>query len=209
LSGPMAPPDIERLRSRAREQARRLDGCLQPLSSGSPAPGGTIDSLRDFLLSNCDVLTADERVQRLADLLCSPRMTDAGDGMGRERRAFVLVCSLSEVAASQRHAGKLDEARRTADRMLALGRTLITRQADQSGGHIALGQAYLQLSKNAWQIKDRSAIEQNLRLCVESMLRALSLDPGNADLRVFTEADQRRLDDLLASSAKGRSRSPR
>ena len=100
-------------------------------------------------------------------------------------------------AAEYRHSNKLDEARRKADQMLALARLLVARFPNEPAAHLALGETYMQFSKNAWQIHDRAAIERNLRLAIDATQHALNLDPKHALARVLMEQRQQRLKNLL------------
>jgi hypothetical protein len=89
-----------------------------------------------------------------------------------------------------------EEARRTADKMLALGKDLVERHSDQPMAHLVLSEAYFQLSKNAWRIEDRATVRLTLRRSLDSALRARSLDPESKDARHLAGILQRRLDDL-------------
>jgi tetratricopeptide (TPR) repeat protein len=108
-----------------------------------------------------------------------------------------LVTRLAEWAADQRHCGRLDEARRTAERALALGRLVVGRHPDQAAAHLALCEGYVQVYKNAWKIPDRAAVERNLRLALEAALQAQVLDPNHKFAHLKVDGLRRRLKDLL------------
>jgi hypothetical protein len=112
--------------------------------------------------------------------------------------SFVLRSAVR--AAARRHAGRLDQARRVADRLHAVARRLVTRYPDQAVAFWALSQAYIQIQKNAWQTKDRAAIERYLKLAVNAATHALVLDPDNAVVRRHLADFQKRLDNLLSPS---------
>ena len=101
------------------------------------------------------------------------------------------------IAADQRRWGRIDLARRTADRMLALTRLLIQRSPDDPSAHLLLADAYQQINKNAWQVNDRAAILHNLELAIAANQRALVLDPNSELAHHAMDRRQRRLKDLL------------
>lgn len=110
----------------------------------------------------------------------------------------VLLAFMSTMAAEQRHSNKLDEAGRTAARMLALARLLVERHPNQPHAHVALSQAYSQIYKNAWRVEDREAVERNLRLALEAAQRAQALHPDNGLALTQVTRLQRGLKDLLS-----------
>jgi hypothetical protein len=99
-------------------------------------------------------------------------------------------------AADQRHRGHLGEARRTAERMLALALLGVARCPRQALAHLALSEAYNQAAKNAWQTRDRATIELNWHLALDAALQALAIDPGHEPSIELVDRLQRRLDDL-------------
>jgi serine/threonine protein kinase len=111
---------------------------------------------------------------------------ESGDG-------FRLAELLEILAAGQRHGDQLDAARRTTDRMLALGRILVARHPDQPAAHLALSLAHTQHYKNAYQIKDRPAVERHMRLALDSALNARSFDPTSERARSHADTLQGKL----------------
>jgi hypothetical protein len=109
-----------------------------------------------------------------------------------------FVLRMHDCAAGERHAGRLDQARRIADRLHAFARQLVARYPDQAMAHWALSWAYIEIHKNAWQTKDWAAIEKYLKLGVDAARHALVLDPDNALLRRHLADYQQRLDNLLS-----------
>ena len=101
---------------------------------------------------------------------------------------FRFVLHLSALASEQRRSGKLDLARRWTDRIHTLGGLLVARYLDQAFAHLALGEAFSQYHKNAWQTHDRAAIERYLKLALDESLRAVALDPRNEIARFHVEA---------------------
>ncbi len=110
---------------------------------------------------------------------------------------YMWVETGTATAAYQRRTGKLDDARRVAVGMYSFSLSLVERHPDQPAAHLALGEAYSQLCKNAWQVHDRVTIERNLRLAVDATQRALVLDPNNEIARHAMDLRQSRLKDLL------------
>ena len=67
-----------------------------------------------------------------------------------------------------RHTAKLDDARRTVDRIHALAQVIVARYPDQCRRAAPLpGHAFTQRAKNAWQLDDRTAVERNWKLALE------------------------------------------
>ena len=154
-------------------------------------------------------LTAEDWADRVERRLS---LTFGTDSMGSSKASeFGYQCmrSLANWASSERHTGKLVDARRTADRMHALAKLMVARYPDQPAAHLALDRAFVQRAKNAWQIDDRAAVERSWRLAIDEACQALRLDPQDARARYEVTDLQRRLDDLLApqreAEAQGRS----
>ncbi len=143
-------------------------------------------------------LAAEDWAQRVTALLCSSPGTESMD----PRQEFEIVHRLIEPfevrAASQCHAGKLEEARRTADRLHALAQILVRRYPDKPAAHLSLSKAFQQKVKNAWRLEDRAAIERNLKLALAEARQALFLDPQNVQVRQEVSVLKQRLNDLLA-----------
>jgi hypothetical protein len=67
---------------------------------------------------------------------------------------------------------------------------------DRPPAHLALGEAYMQVNKNDWQVNDQVAVGRNLSLAIVANRRTLALDPEHGDARFVLEQLQRRLKDL-------------
>jgi tetratricopeptide (TPR) repeat protein len=107
----------------------------------------------------------------------------------------LVMTHLSELASHYRRHGQPDEARRIVARMLALGNYLITTCPGEPWAHLALSDAYFQMSKDGWQTKDWGTIEDNLKLGLDAALRASTLDPSR-------EPAQRKVSDLQRRLAR-------
>jgi serine/threonine protein kinase len=114
---------------------------------------------------------------------------------------YRLIIPLGVIGAEQRHCGKLDEARRTASRMLALGQLLVARYPSLPAAHLSLSEGYTAMYKNAWQTDDMEAVERNMRLALDAALQAQSLDPTNGWARSLVDRRQRGLKELLSGRA--------
>ena len=62
---------------------------------------------------------------------------------------FWLIRHISGIAAEQRRSNKLEQAKLTVNRIVALGHLLVERHSDQPSSHLGLSEAYFHVSKNA------------------------------------------------------------
>ena len=115
-----------------------------------------------------------------------------------DRHLCDFMDGLSERIASQRRLERSDDARRSAGRMHAFARLMVSRYPGHSHAHLTMCQAFKQFAKNAWTIKDRSAVARNLGLAIEAARQALVRDPKNARAGSEVAELQKRLDELLA-----------
>jgi eukaryotic-like serine/threonine-protein kinase len=162
----------------------------------SPAIGSGQLPVVDF--REAERLPTERWAELAASVLHSAAAADATPAR-RAEAGMYFVGHLSHVAASRRHSGWKDLASRTAERMHALAKLLVTQYPGQASAHIAVGEAFSQLHKNAWQTDDRVAVERTLKLALDAALQALALDPQNAMAFAHVEARRRRLKDLTAS----------
>jgi hypothetical protein len=148
--------------------------------------------------SDADRKSTETWAERAADglhLACTPKTTCLQESAA----GFEFVLEMAEIASRQRQSGRLDDARHTADRIHAFANQLRNRYPDQSYAHLALGEAFSQLQKNAWKMEDRASVESNLKLALEAAERALALDPKNEKARIEAEHRRGKLRDLMAS----------
>ncbi len=107
------------------------------------------------------------------------------------------LCEQLAVTASQlRRLGRLDQARRVTDRLLAFSRLLVERHPDRPAAYLVVGEAHMQLNKNASKTGDRTAADRNLVLAIEATQQALVLDPNHELARFHLDRRRRRLKDL-------------
>jgi tetratricopeptide (TPR) repeat protein len=143
-------------------------------------------------------LNAEDWAERTAGYLFSTLGPSDIDPIEGAESGYWLTRSLCVMAASERHNGKVEEARRIADRMHALAQLLVARYPDLPAAHLAMQNAFEQRAKNAWQAKDRVAIERNWRLALSETRQAGLLDPQDAETRLHVTVLQQRLNDLVA-----------
>ena len=90
------------------------------------------------------------------------------EALGVDRSLLPAVAlRVADIAArrgsEQRKAGRLDDARQTAACLSAFAKRLARRDPDEAGFHLLLSEAFAQESKNAWKVKDYTAIKEALR----------------------------------------------
>lgn len=122
------------------------------------------------------------------------------DGELRMHEADVgywLCRLLTRIAAEDRNHGELEDSRRTVERLVELGKALVSRYPDRAESFLVLSNGYLNRSKIAWKELDHPAIERHLTQAVEAARQAVAVRPANQDARYLLSACQRRLDDYL------------
>jgi hypothetical protein len=117
--------------------------------------------------------------------------------------AFYVAEIAAFRAGEQRHAGRLEDARRTVACLSAFAKTLERRDPNVAEFHLVLCTAFHQESKNAWQVEDYATIEDATRKALGEACTALRLDPRN----VYTRLTVSGLQDKLFGLASGRPRS--
>jgi tetratricopeptide (TPR) repeat protein len=89
----------------------------------------------------------------------------------------------AEVAVEQRKLGRLDDARATAARLMALARRLVREYPDSALSYRVLSEAHNQVKKNAFQTGDDNLVEEALDQAVKAAQRSLALDPDRLETR--------------------------
>ena len=115
-----------------------------------------------------------------------------------------MAYSAASRGAEQRKAGRLDDARHTAACLSAFAKTLIRRDPNEAVFHLVLSGAFVQESKNAWQIKDYARIEDGLRRALGEACIAFRLDPRKADARLEVAILQDKLVKLVSERPSSR-----
>ena len=172
------------------------------LSSAPASSPDEADPLLRLASSEADVLSAESWAELVArSLTSSPVPVDLSGNY-----AYDFIELLGHRVAGQRRMGRIDEARRSTERMCAFARLLLTRYPDRAATHLALSESYKHIVKNAWQTEDRAAVEQNWKLAFDAARRALVIDPLNTRAGSEVTELQRRLDLLLESKSERQGR---
>ncbi len=79
----------------------------------------------------------------------------------------------------QRQVGKLGEAHRIADQLLALAERLTRSYPDQAAAYMLLSEGYIQKAKNAYREDDEPVIERWERKALDAAKHAATLEPEN------------------------------
>ena len=190
-------PELVIRRVLAHDQLRRFH--VNSTSSTSTVGPMETDDLARLLSSEADRMSDQVWAERFARVLRSTT-ADKGASPTLEVEAVdVLADFLAGLSAEQRRIEKFEEARRTAGRLHACGRLMVSAHPDQPVAHLVLSRAYKQLAKNGWRpIRDPAAIERNTKLALKEARQALRLDPQNARARDEVANLKGRLDGLLA-----------
>ncbi|HMF35871.1 MAG TPA: hypothetical protein VKF17_04500 [Isosphaeraceae bacterium] len=110
----------------------------------------------------------------------------------------------AEAAVKQRKLGRLDDARATAARLVALARRLVREYPDSALSYRVLSEAYNQIKKNALQTGDDHLVEKALVQPVKAAQRALALDPDRLETRNHLDKLTEQLASIKAErNAKG------
>ena len=170
-----------------------------PAKSANPVVAARITETRTELgsiLPDLGPLSGEDWARYVTGFLHLLSGIEKRDPAEEAEAGYVFQRLLSEKASSRRRAGKFNEARRTAERMHAFAKLLVSTYPHHSASHLALNEAYRQSAKDAWESKDRSAVERNWKLAVEESRQALSCDPEDARARGELTAAQQRLQRL-------------
>ncbi len=181
------------LRVFACEDLRQLETNGRSRPTESPAVPGT-NALSRLISPQADELSAESWASLLVQLLS---VRPASGGAAPVLEAHIVDCFFIRIA-ERRNSGRLEEARRLADRFHAFARQLVARYPNHAAAHWALSHAGIQIHKNACKTGDRAGIERYLTLAVDEARHAVILDPDNALLRHHLADWQERLQDLLS-----------
>ncbi len=102
--------------------------------------------------------------------------------------------------AWQRRAGKLGDAHRIADRLLALAERLTRAHPDRAVAYMLLSEAYVQKAKNAYREDEAPVIARWERQALEAAIRAATLQPEADEARRLVNDRRARLDKIAPKS---------
>jgi hypothetical protein len=136
-----------------------------------------------------------------ADRVISSIQSDATKfGLDRTRIpaiAWLMGLHYASTLASQRRVGKLDDAHRFVDQLLALARRLTQLYPDQAAAYMALSDGYVQRAKIAYRVDDEPVIGWE-RKAFDAALRAATLEPENEEAHGLVKNRRARLRKLAA-----------
>ncbi|OJW17086.1 MAG: hypothetical protein BGO49_08035 [Planctomycetales bacterium 71-10] len=140
------------------------------------------DAARASVAERADATATAARL--LAEIDSRALVLDAGPRF----RADVMEC-LSQAgcvaALEARRGGRLDDARRHAGWMVALGGMLTGRGDDASAAHVMISRAREQEAKVAWAVDDRAAVDRALRAALAEATLAFDAAPDDLTPRVL------------------------
>jgi len=99
----------------------------------------------------------------------------------------VVWTDAAEAAMKQRKLGRLDDARATAARLMALARRLVREYPASALSYRVLSEAHNQVKKNAFQTGDDHLVDAALVQAVAAAQRAVALDPDRLETRTSLE----------------------
>jgi tetratricopeptide (TPR) repeat protein len=109
-----------------------------------------------------------------------------------------LVMAESPEAALCRQTDRLDRARDIVSGLEEFARQLVAQYPQDPFAHLAMSEAHVQISKNAWRGAGPAEVEDALRQALDSARRALALDPRNVEAQRAVLDRQRRFASLQA-----------
>jgi hypothetical protein len=112
--------------------------------------------------------------------------------------AWSLISPVEKVVAHQRHIGRLGEAHRIADRLLALAERLTRSYPDQAAAFMLLSGGYIQEAKNAYREDDAPVIKRWEQKALDAATQAQALEPENDGARYLVNHCRARLDKLAS-----------
>ncbi len=200
-------PQIAILRVFAHEDLRQVE------ANGSSGPNTAttvagVDPLSLLISREADKMSVEVWARLFTQVLLSSTTGKETSIEHESEMIYYSILCLAGRAAERRHSDCLDEAERIAGRMHAVARRLVDLRPHQAAAHLALGEAYVQMYKNAWRIEDHAAIERYLRLSRDAANQALILDPDNVIARRVSVDRRQRLEELLAQEKETDARNP-
>ncbi len=127
------------------------------------------------------------------------------DSMISATTEVMRVDAVIEASGHRKH-GRIDDARLTAARLLAIARQLVGEYPNSASSYRVLSEAYNQIRKNAFRTDDDQLLEEATVQAVETAQRAVALAPDNPEARLHLDGLTERLELMKADrKAKGSS----
>ena len=111
--------------------------------------------------------------------------------------AWLMRQHCASTLAWHRRAGKLDDAHRLVDQLLALARRLTQSYPDQAAAYMLLSEGYVQRAKIAYREDDEAVIGWE-RQALDAAIHAATLEPENDEAHSLLENRRARLSKLAS-----------
>jgi hypothetical protein len=128
-----------------------------------------------------DDLPAEEWADRVISSIETDAATFRLDRTVAPAIGWQLRVPSANTLAWQRRVGKLGEAHRTSDQVLALARRLSQTYPDQAAGYMLLSDAYVQKAKIAYREEEAPVIMQWEQKAFDAAVRAVVVEPENGE----------------------------
>ncbi len=138
-------------------------------------------------------LSADAWTDRVISWIRSDAATFGLDPARIPAIGWFMLRSSSETLASQIRAGKLGDAGRSVDRLLALAERLRRSYPDQAAPYMLLSEGYLKKAKIAYRVDGEPVIGWE-RESLAAAVHAATIEPGNAEALDLVKNRRSRLD---------------
>jgi tetratricopeptide (TPR) repeat protein len=172
---------------------RMIEGApSDPTETSSNGEASPLDQLSRLASPEGDRFSVRFGAETAYDALKPASLVHWGPHVHCEAGSF-LCLHLSGTASKLRRLGKVDEARRVADRILAIALLMVERDPKRPAGYLALGDAYSQFSKNAWPSEDLDTVEEYLKRAVDATGEAVKLDLDDGHSRSLLARRRQRL----------------
>jgi hypothetical protein len=171
----------------------------EPSTDPPTTPADTANSSNPLALAispATNALRAHERAGVILD--ATGAAVRYGERRFSEAEVAFWFCRLFiKIAAEDRIDGRLEDSKRNVERLVELGRALVSRYPDQAESSLVLSNGYMNRYKIAWKELDYPAMERHLTQAVDAARQAVAVDPANQEERYLLNIFQRRLDDYL------------
>ncbi len=148
------------------------------------------------------LIPEDLPTQAWTDRVISSIQSDAAkfdlDHTGIPAIGWIMRYHCAGILGWQRNVGKLGDAHRIADQLLALAERLTRSYPDQAAAYMLLSEGYVQNAKNAYREDDKPIIERWERKALDAAIHAATLEPENEEARSLVKNRRARLKKLAS-----------